>query len=267
MVNMEIPRLDLKCPKIVSFGHHFWKSRFRSKSHVPAFQRCLIKSFGTFPKLERFQCLKIKIANLARLTSLWDSEECPCRWRWHLRRCAWCRSSPTPDLPFLARRIKQTLKMSRGQMSEERKNSDVWHSWKHKDRCELCEVIPGKPTACSLLTAISTKVVFEPILSQHFELLLMHLEPIFRSLTSFALNLSTYSAHCEDSYLKERPLTPSWQDETFNFTLWIWWWSIFRAHLWQKVHESVVMDLCQVSAACFACKLGWHLPLLQQVIF
>lgn len=24
---------------------------------------------------------------------------------------------------------------------------------------------------------------------------------------------------------------------------------IFRAHLWQKVHESVVMDLCQVSAA------------------
>ena len=22
---------------------------------------------------------------------------------------------------------------------------------------------------------------------------------------------------------------------------------IFRAHLWQKVHESVVMDLCQVS--------------------
>lgn len=23
---------------------------------------------------------------------------------------------------------------------------------------------------------------------------------------------------------------------------------IFRAHLWQKVHESVVMDLCQVSS-------------------
>lgn len=26
---------------------------------------------------------------------------------------------------------------------------------------------------------------------------------------------------------------------------------IFRAHLWQKVHESVVMDLCQVSALRF----------------
>lgn len=25
---------------------------------------------------------------------------------------------------------------------------------------------------------------------------------------------------------------------------------IFRAHLWQKIHESVVMDLCQV---CFVC--------------
>ena len=25
---------------------------------------------------------------------------------------------------------------------------------------------------------------------------------------------------------------------------------IFRAHLWQKVHESVVMDLCQVDASC-----------------
>jgi len=24
---------------------------------------------------------------------------------------------------------------------------------------------------------------------------------------------------------------------------------IFRAHLWQKVHESVVMDLCQVHAS------------------
>ena len=26
---------------------------------------------------------------------------------------------------------------------------------------------------------------------------------------------------------------------------------IFRAHLWQKVHESVVMDLCQVGTAAF----------------
>lgn len=24
---------------------------------------------------------------------------------------------------------------------------------------------------------------------------------------------------------------------------------IFRAHLWQKIHESIVMDLCQVSGA------------------
>lgn len=24
---------------------------------------------------------------------------------------------------------------------------------------------------------------------------------------------------------------------------------IFRAHLWQKIHESVVMDLCQVGGA------------------
>lgn len=28
---------------------------------------------------------------------------------------------------------------------------------------------------------------------------------------------------------------------------------IFRAHLWQKVHESIVMDLCQVST--FLCKI------------
>lgn len=26
---------------------------------------------------------------------------------------------------------------------------------------------------------------------------------------------------------------------------------IFRAHLWQKIHESVVMDLCQVNSASF----------------
>ena len=26
---------------------------------------------------------------------------------------------------------------------------------------------------------------------------------------------------------------------------------IFRAHLWQKIHESVVMDLCQVSLFSF----------------
>ncbi|KAH6933567.1 hypothetical protein HPB50_016339 [Hyalomma asiaticum] len=25
---------------------------------------------------------------------------------------------------------------------------------------------------------------------------------------------------------------------------------IFRAHLWQKIHESIVMDLCQMSAPC-----------------
>lgn len=26
---------------------------------------------------------------------------------------------------------------------------------------------------------------------------------------------------------------------------------IFRAHLWQKIHESIVMDLCQVCVLCF----------------
>ena len=49
---------------------------------------------------------------------------------------------------------------------------------------------------------------------------------------------------------------------------------IFRAHLWQKVHESIVMDLCQVgnnvkfirsvSLACFvilfACFECFHMP-------
>ena len=28
---------------------------------------------------------------------------------------------------------------------------------------------------------------------------------------------------------------------------------IFRAHLWQKVHESIVMDLCQVSGVLCDC--------------
>ena len=28
---------------------------------------------------------------------------------------------------------------------------------------------------------------------------------------------------------------------------------IFRAHLWQKVHESVVMDLCQVQCEIINC--------------
>lgn len=28
---------------------------------------------------------------------------------------------------------------------------------------------------------------------------------------------------------------------------------IFRAHLWQKIHESIVMDLCQVSSVGFVC--------------
>jgi hypothetical protein len=32
---------------------------------------------------------------------------------------------------------------------------------------------------------------------------------------------------------------------------------IFRAHLWQKVHESVVMDLCQVRLVC-VCVAGAH---------
>ena len=27
---------------------------------------------------------------------------------------------------------------------------------------------------------------------------------------------------------------------------------IFRAHLWQKIHESVVMDLCQVDLIVYA---------------
>jgi len=31
---------------------------------------------------------------------------------------------------------------------------------------------------------------------------------------------------------------------------------IFRAHLWQKVHESVVMDLCQVATPDFRSLLG-----------
>ena len=31
---------------------------------------------------------------------------------------------------------------------------------------------------------------------------------------------------------------------------------IFRAHLWQKVHESVVMDLCQVSSVFSLSLLG-----------
>lgn len=28
---------------------------------------------------------------------------------------------------------------------------------------------------------------------------------------------------------------------------------IFRAHLWQKIHESIVMDLCQVSSVTLVC--------------
>lgn len=28
---------------------------------------------------------------------------------------------------------------------------------------------------------------------------------------------------------------------------------IFRAHLWQKIHESIVMDLCQVSSVGLVC--------------
>lgn len=32
---------------------------------------------------------------------------------------------------------------------------------------------------------------------------------------------------------------------------------IFRAHLWQKIHESVVMDLCQVSS------VGYSLPVFR----
>ena len=31
---------------------------------------------------------------------------------------------------------------------------------------------------------------------------------------------------------------------------------IFRAHLWQKIHESVVMDLCQVSSYLIASSCG-----------
>lgn len=44
---------------------------------------------------------------------------------------------------------------------------------------------------------------------------------------------------------------------------------IFRAHLWQKIHESIVMDLCQVfdqevSAACAVCRHG-HVSLTSVV--
>lgn len=41
---------------------------------------------------------------------------------------------------------------------------------------------------------------------------------------------------------------------------------IFRAHLWQKIHESVVMDLCQARARrrrcrrCLGCRRGPSLP-------
>jgi len=40
---------------------------------------------------------------------------------------------------------------------------------------------------------------------------------------------------------------------------------IFRAHLWQKVHESVVMDLCQVATPDFRSLLG-RLFLYHQMI-
>lgn len=36
---------------------------------------------------------------------------------------------------------------------------------------------------------------------------------------------------------------------------------IFRAHLWQKIHESVVMDLCQVSLVSFFSSLIYHLSI------
>jgi len=42
---------------------------------------------------------------------------------------------------------------------------------------------------------------------------------------------------------------------------------IFRAHLWQKVHESIVMDLCQVRrySQCLLFERNEHFLLLQMV--
>lgn len=39
---------------------------------------------------------------------------------------------------------------------------------------------------------------------------------------------------------------------------------IFRAHLWQKIHESIVMDLCQVSL-CFLLRRGLRNTLITVV--
>ena len=41
---------------------------------------------------------------------------------------------------------------------------------------------------------------------------------------------------------------------------------IFRAHLWQKVHESIVMDLCQVSFICMLINRSIHVDVSRFLI-